>query len=63
MWHKGRIIRLRCKLAMVHMPRALMEDEGMEEPASDAHREMETEGPKQVVKGKSPKIDEPVVVT
>lgn len=40
-----------------------MEDEGMEEPASDAHREMETEGPKQVVKGKSPKIDEPVVVT
>ena len=45
------------------MPRALMEDEGMEEPASDAHREMETEGPKQVVKGKSPKIDEPVVVT
>lgn len=42
MWHKGRIFRHGCKLVMVHMLRALTEDEGMKEPASDAHREMET---------------------
>lgn len=62
MWYKGRIIRFRCKLVMVYMLRALMEDEGMEELVSDVYREMEIEGLKQVVKGKSLKIDEFVVV-